>query len=151
MADLSPIETARFWSRIRSGTDFQCWEWQGRSNPQGYGRYAGMAAHRIAYELLTGPIPEGMVVRHKCDNPPCCNPRHLTVGTQAENMQDKVNRGRHAVGSESPRAKITETVALDILRNPDGLKQCDLAKRHGIAKSTVSMIRSGERWAHLAR
>lgn len=151
MATLSPIQLARFWSRIRPAPDFHCWEWQGQKTPNGYGRFGGKMAHRLAHELVNGPIPSGSVVRHKCDNPPCCNPRHLVAGTQAQNMQDMAKRGRHLAGQKNSRAKLTEDQALEILRNPERLGVRQLASKMGVSPSTVSLVRSGKRWAHLAR
>ena len=81
-------------------TDSGCLEYQGYRNELGYGqvrvdRSALLRVHRVVYEAVNGPIPDGLVVRHTCDNPPCCNPDHLVVGTQAENMRDRDERGRH--------------------------------------------------------
>jgi hypothetical protein len=77
----------------------ECWLWLAATNPCGYGtfRYYGRShtAHRVAYLEMVGPVPAGLEVRHKCDNPPCVNPEHLEVGTHKDNMQDKVKRGRH--------------------------------------------------------
>lgn len=150
LANLTPIELARFWSRIQSAPDFHCWEWQGRKAPAGYGRFGAMMAHRVAYELIKGPIPEGLLIRHKCDNPPCCNPRHLIIGTHKQNTQDAVERGRHAVGARSGMAKLSEDQARYILRNAEKKTVRQLAAMFGVAPSTVSMVRSGQRWAHLA-
>ena len=76
-----------------------CWEWQGATVAAGYGcvRVHGKLYlnHRVSYEYHHGPIPEGLIVRHTCDNPPCFNPDHLLVGTHADNARDKVERGRH--------------------------------------------------------
>jgi hypothetical protein len=145
MADLSPIQLARFWSRIEPAPDFQCWEWRGRSSPKGYGRWGEFLAHRVAYELVKGPIPSGLIVRHKCDNPPCCNPRHLEVGTYADNSADCVARGRIAKGDTHGRKKITESQIELIHTNPEKLTVRQMASLIGCAPSTVSMIRSGKR------
>ena len=90
------IEADRFWSKVdRTG---ECWLWLAARGRTGYGRFRQPKgheyAHRVAYRLTFGPIPEGMVVRHICDNPPCCNPEHLLLGTQSDNNKDSVARGR---------------------------------------------------------
>lgn len=93
----TPIE-ARFWAKVSKGKTSECWEWAAGRNEFGYGLFflngRRERAHRVSHSLFVGPIPEGMVVRHKCDNPPCINPDHLEVGTQGDNMQDAWTRGR---------------------------------------------------------
>jgi hypothetical protein len=89
---------ARFWLKVRRSTrPGSCWEWQG-ALAAGYGRYKlkgrVVGAHRYAWEWVNGPVPSGLVVRHKCDNPKCCNPDHLDVGTYRDNVSDMVERGR---------------------------------------------------------
>lgn len=86
------------WNETESG----CWEWKGSRNDFGYGLVTvtrqgllGERAHRLMFERANGPIPAGLVVRHKCDNPPCVNPDHLELGTQQQNVDDMVSRGRH--------------------------------------------------------
>lgn len=90
-----------------------CWEWPGARNVNGYGTLAtnghgnGVSkrlAHRVAYELEHGAIPEGKLIMHRCDNPPCCNPAHLQVGTDADNNRDKAAKGR-APGQELTHCK----------------------------------------------
>lgn len=88
----------RFWALVDRDGD-GCWEWCGALDGHGYGRTwrdgGRFLAHRRAWECVNGPIPEGMFVCHKCDNPPCCNPDHLFVGTALDNMRDAIRKGRH--------------------------------------------------------
>jgi hypothetical protein len=88
----------RFDAKVLRGVDASCWEWIGSRHSTGYGNFkAGprlVRAHRYAYERAFGPISEGLVVRHICDNPSCVNPAHLQLGTQAENIRDAFERGR---------------------------------------------------------
>ncbi len=93
-----------FWMKVKK-TNY-CWEWTACRHKQGYGKFfirkrkeninKEYKAHRLSYELVNGRIPNGMVVRHSCDNPPCVNPDHLSIGTQRQNMMDCIERGRHA-------------------------------------------------------
>ncbi len=83
-------------------TPDQCWEWQGARHRNGYGKigtggHTGgtSLAHRVIWAEANGPIPDGMVIMHACDNPPCVNPSHLVIGTQSDNMHDKIRKGRH--------------------------------------------------------
>ena len=87
-----PTPKDQLWERLDKSS--ACWTWTGKRYPTGYGRFGKHYAHRVAYELAYGPIPEGMHVCHSCDNPPCCNPAHLWIGTPKDNMQDRERKGR---------------------------------------------------------
>lgn len=93
-----PLEK-RFWSKVKKGAG--CWEWTGSVNGGGYGlifvrasENARRVAHGLAWEITNGPVPEGMFVLHKCDNPPCVRPDHLFLGTHQDNMNDAASKGR---------------------------------------------------------
>ncbi len=87
-----------------------CWNWEKAKNPNGYGIYTvrkegwkrrrTVLAHRYAYEIFTGVIPQGMCVLHKCDNPSCVNPDHFFLGTQVDNMRDRKEKGRMPKGED---------------------------------------------------
>ena len=100
--------TYRGWDVTESG----CWEWKGTRKDEGYGTLAHrghtLNVHRVAYETWVGPIPDGLLIRHKCDNPPCINPEHLETGTKRQNTQDMMDRGRRPAtrGDLNPRAAI---------------------------------------------
>lgn len=136
-----------------------CWEYTGNRNANGYGRitFRGHVtlAHRVAWILMNGEIPEGLGVLHKCDNPPCCNPFHLFLGTEADNVHDMDQKGRRVVGvphgSSSPNAKLTETQVLEIrrLRSEEHLTLSEIGKRFGIGFSHVSTIVRRKAWRHI--
>ncbi len=94
----------RFWSKVdRSGGESACWPWIAGRDKDGYGKFRlgrhgkhSGRAHRLAYELVKGPVGDGMEVCHSCDNPPCCNPAHLFPGTTMDNSLDKISKGRQA-------------------------------------------------------
>lgn len=133
-----------------------CLLWLGGMR-NGYGRVSvpgggtqKRGAHVVAWELHCGrPVPSGLDVLHKCDNPGCIEPTHLKLGTHQDNMDDKVARGRQArmVGSEHPAAKLDENQALSIRH--DNRPLAVLAAMYGVSESTISLIRRRKTWAHL--
>lgn len=131
-----------------------CWEWAGvRDTKDGYGvinikgRSGRTRAHRFSYEMHKGEIPEGLVVRHKCDNPCCVNPDHLELGTHADNTADSVSKGRHVHGEKMHTAKLTEQDVLDI--RGSSLSSKELALKYGVDSTNIWCIRAGKTWKHL--
>lgn len=102
----------------------------------------------MSYAAFVGPIPDGQVVRHRCDNPPCVNPRHLVLGTQTDNMMDAKERDRFPRGAAHHSMKLTEDQVRDILRSIE--PATDLATRYGVNRDYISMIQRGVRWTHIA-
>src|SRR5688572_12699995 len=107
-----------FWAKVQRGKPDECWPWTGGGMPQGYGHFQTGSgtdgtrktwkAHRYAWTLLVGPIPDGLHLCHHCDNPPCVNPAHMFIGTHRENNADKVAKMRQARGETFSIAKLTE-------------------------------------------
>jgi len=137
-------------------TKFGCWEWSGSKDKDGYGKIGharkSFRAHRVAYETWVGPIPAGMVVRHKvCDNPPCINPEHLDVGTVGDNNLDIKEHGRFTYmrGADHHAARLTKQDALDIrIEYANGLlTQAMLAETYGVTKSLISRVTRGDSYA----
>jgi hypothetical protein len=136
----------RFAARVPAvPTERGCLEWTGHRNKAGYGQFwldgHNMTASRVAYEMNHGDIPEGMVVRHKCDNPPCVNPDHLEIGTPADNSRDKVERGRSLKGDVNPSASLTwcDVYAIREMYE-EGWTGRRLAAEFGTSQSNVSRI-----------
>lgn len=128
-----------------------CWLWNRRVGTFGYGMVsfngANVGAHRLMYQLRVGPIPEGMFVCHRCDNPPCCNPEHLFLGTTEDNTSDKMTKGREARGEMVNTCKLTEADVLAIRADPR--KYADICNDYGIGMSQVSRIKRRESWKHI--
>lgn len=134
----------------------ECWIWTGKAHKRRYGYlgYQGrfVLAHRLSWELTNGPIPEGMDVCHTCDNPPCCNPAHLWIGTRADNNADKIAKGREVVlrGEMHGMAKLTWDQVSEIRsRYGAGEKgQVALAREYGVSKNLIHLIVTWKIWKH---
>lgn len=129
-----------------------CHLWIGSGTYHGYGLLLGKRAHRLSWELFRGPIPDGLLVCHKCDTRPCVNPEHLFLGTSKDNAHDKMRKGRwrrgdRPQGESSAQAKLKEIDALFILTSSESSR--DLATRFQVCKETINNIKGRRTWRHL--
>ncbi len=125
-----------------------CWEWQG-SIAKGRYPYGFISTsdglqntHRVAWKLFRGSIPRGMLVCHTCDNPRCCNPDHLFVGTQKDNLDDRKRKGRTLTGQRHPNSAITDSLAEQLRKEFDGVRGSirRLSEKHGITSDVVRNV-----------
>jgi hypothetical protein len=145
----------RFWSHVEKTKT--CWLWDGTpANDFGHGkiwvdgRFVG--AHVFSYWLMVGPVADGLQVLHTCDVPNCVRPDHLYVGTQADNMADKMRRGRQnqVAGEKHGGSKLTEEKVREIRRGYAlGRSQSSLSREFGIARTTVQAVVERRSWSHL--
>ena len=171
----------RLWDKIDRRGEHECWPWTAGTGSRGYGRfkYRGRMqyAHRLVFEDEYGPIPDGLEVCHSCDNPPCCHPEHLSIGTRTDNMRDAVEKGRTASGDRHKSRTKPESVASgdrngsrtkpaclargvshycaklteDAVRaiREDTRLQREIAAEYGVAQTLVSKIKARKKWAHV--
>lgn len=141
----------RFWRNVTAEPNSGCYLWMGGLDSNGYAPFTAKGirtrAHRFAYELAKGPIPEGMHVLHSCDVPACVNAKHLRLGTHQDNMADMMARGRHVVGARMKNTHLTDDDVRAIRASNDLVRV--LASRFGVGLMTISEIRRGLRWKHV--
>lgn len=148
------VDIVRFWSKVRRGGPNDCWTWTAKTD-RSYGAFKlrgrMVKAHRVAFFLASGGC-EPRVVRHSCDNPPCCNPSHLLAGTNRDNVQDRYARARdrHAVHQQHGLAKLT-WVQVEVIRarHKAGERGRVLAAEFGVSESTISLLVNGK--SHMSR
>ncbi len=128
-----------------------CWLWMSCTNAAGYGFISRQLAHRVSWTIFRGPIPKGLLVLHKCDTPACVNPDHLFLGTHADNVADKIRKGRavNVVGIRNGKSKLTPEDVLAILASKE--RHSSLAPQYGVHPQTIGDIRRGKWWKHLQR
>lgn len=153
-----PIKSTEsdFWGKFKKQPD-GCWEFFGCKSSDGYGllTFQGRPekAHRLSYKLAVGEIPIGMVVCHKCDNPPCGNPDHLFIGTQSDNIADRVSKGHEAdhKGVKNGRAKLNDSEILRIRNSHDRGEHTkkELADKYGVSDVLIGMIVKRKIWRHV--
>lgn len=128
-----------------------CHLWKLGKCKDGYGRLwldgKARRAHRVAYEVFVGEIPNGLVVMHSCDNPCCINPMHLSVGTQIDNVGDMVSKGRNAKGINQGSSKLTDEIVLEIFLCDENYSK--IARKYSVHFSLVSLIKKKKIWAHV--
>ena len=149
----------RFWNFVDKQSDEDCWEWKGQRLSNGYGRIAlgakkdgAEGAHRVSWRLANKQeIPAGMFVMHKCDNPSCVNPNHLSIGTPKENTQDMIAKGRKRTvapkGDKNGKALLNED-KVRLIRSST-LSHAALAKQLGVSTNCIRGVRIGRTWSHV--
>lgn len=150
----------RLWKRVDK-TEY-CWNWTGRNRtPKGYGSMrwnrVQILVHRISWELANGPIPDGMCVLHRCDNPACVRPDHLFLGTRMDNNVDMSNKGRRRYGvltGESNGSSKLSCEQVDFIRashkpHDKQFGTTPLARQFGVSVSQIQVIVHGRAWKHV--
>lgn len=159
-AEKAPSLHDRFWSKVNRGSPDECWLWTAavRKKTEGYGAFWFMGRHvpaaRMALILSGMEVPDGMVVCHACDNPPCCNPAHLFVGTHIDNNKDKVQKRRHAKMEKIWTAKLSacqvEAIRREVLDRKSkrgrhyGARE--VADRYGVSVACVNDVVANRSW-----
>jgi hypothetical protein len=150
----------RFMSKVDQRPD-GCWIWTAQRNAKGYGCFSingrSRPAHRVAFALFVRPIPAGMFVCHRCDNPSCVNPAHLFIGTAADNSADMVAKGRPRgarsplIGESHPAAKLSvRDIAIIRREAAEGTEFSELARRFGVTAQAIKRIVARQTWRHVA-
>jgi hypothetical protein len=143
----------KFWEQINKKGDDECWEWTGYRRVEGYGEmrfhHFLFRTHRIAYMTASGQIENGLSVCHKCDNPPCCNPNHLFLGTRSENSKDMLAKGRNHRGEKASSVVTEEIVRLIRVDAEMGVPWKQIASKFKLKYTTAWAIITRARWGHV--
>lgn len=175
LPDLTPKQIARFWRKVKKGSGDTCWPWMGTRNKAGHGQVRidgrNYYVHRIAYLLAHGRFAPELCVMHRCDNPPCCNPADLRLGTHGDNTQDMMRKGRCSRaggpsgeghwsqiypgrvlrGESHGSAKLTADDVRDIRRRyaAGGVTYRALAAEYAVVVATITHILRRKTWKHV--
>ncbi len=154
---MTPQQRESFWSKVDTRHPDYCWNWKAKKDIKGYGKTSlgntikTTLAHRIAYMMRHGVVTSDQCVCHHCDNPACCNPYHLFIGTHADNMNDKKQKGRAPKCEAINTSKLTASQVLQIREtHKSGLaRKTHTAKAFGVSRRAVSNILNGKSWCHI--
>ena len=147
----------RFWSKVNIADLFDCWEWKASKNKLKYGTFGFdnkiILAHRFVWILIYGNIPKNFCILHKCDNPSCCNPSHLFLGTNKDNVIDKVNKDRqhHPKGTKNGQSRLTENQVIEIIKLSKTRTSKEIINMMNVSKSSVYSIVENRSWKHISR
>lgn len=149
-----PNSPESLWRYVEVRGANECWPWIAARSKKGYGQvtinYRTSAAHRVAYAVATGTDPGDLCVLHRCDNPPCCNPSHLFLGTRGDNNRDASAKRRNAHGERHRSAKLTAADVRAIReRSGAGEQGIDLAVAFGVTPQAISYVVRRETWRHV--
>lgn len=147
-----------FWSYVDKRGSDECWEWLAHRRVKGYGsiyfRGKNVTAHRLSFWLTNGYLPKDKCVLHRCDNPPCCNPAHLFLGTPRDNVLDCIAKGRlnRPRGERQPKSKLKDeqvrAIRISGVNRERGFI-LETSKRYGVCQATIGAIVRGESWEHI--
>lgn len=150
---LDTREDGRFFGSIDAGWGHGCHIWTGWTTTCGYGgfymRGKQFRAHRLAWEIRNGPIPDGRQALHQCDRPLCVNPEHIFLGTAADNVADRVSKGRSAVGERNGGAKLSAREALEVRDLGERFPTKQIGEWYGVTQESVRRIITRRLWRHL--
>jgi hypothetical protein len=145
---------ARFWDKVEVGSLLDCWNWIGPIKSTGRGNFSIghkiIQAHRMAWILTMGNIPDGLCVLHHCDNGKCCNPFHLFLGTYQDNTDDMIKKGRKVTRrcQDDPKSKLTNAQVIEIRKkyNPKINTMLEIGKEYHVSRTTISAIIHRYNW-----
>jgi len=162
LSNLPQFQVDAFWSKVDVAENIKdCWNWLGAKKTKGYGNVrinkSYLLAHRVAFQLINGSIPSGYVICHICDNPSCCNPHHLMLGTIKSNAADMLikNRGKKpeyaARGAVNGNSKLCDKDVINIRASykANELNQYQLADKYNVTQSAIGSIVRNETWRHV--